>query len=456
MLYFAQDVGEPGDGDAGFGDSTRTTIFDYWGVPTHQRWMNDGRFDGGRLTDAEKDLRDFYTRLMSFSARSQALLGDYRELHTFNREQENDAYNDRVFSFARWKNDERLLVVASFDDQSAQDLEIRVPADLIREWGLADGRYMLDEQLYRRNHAQLIVDDGEGMFRLTLEALGSAVLRVGAPNIHRHADFPSDYVDSRHIDVWLPAGYEMSGQSYRVIYAHDGQNLYNPSFVWNNTDWGVDEVLQGMIDDGSVEDTIVVGIWNTPKRRLEYLPQEAWDLAPEHMQVYIEGQEGGVPESREYLAFIVEELKPFIDENYRTKTGRDDTFLIGSSMGGLISMYGLINYPEVFGGAACLSTHWPLHVDTDDIEATETFIEFLKDAMPEPGNNRIYFDYGTEELDGRYEPHQALIDRMMADLGYEQGEDWLTRKFEGAGHSEMYWRERLHVPLGFLLNGEYR
>jgi predicted alpha/beta superfamily hydrolase len=194
-----------------------------------------------------------------------------------------------------------------------------------------------------------------------------------------------------------------------------------------------------------------VGIWNTPKRRLEYLPQEAWDLAPEHMQVYIEGQEGGKPESREYLQFIVEELKPFIDEEYATKPGRDDTFLMGSSMGGLISMYGLINYPEVFSAAACLSTHWPLHVDLNDIEATEAFIGYLKRAMPEPGTNRLYFDFGTEELDGNYEPHQSLIDNMLAERGYTEGEDWITKKFEGAGHSEKYWRERLHVPLTFLL-----
>ncbi|MDH3615487.1 MAG: alpha/beta hydrolase-fold protein [Gammaproteobacteria bacterium] len=259
------------------------------------------------------------------------------------------------------------------------------------------------------------------------------------------------YVDARHIDVWLPSDYETSSNGYRVIYAHDGQNLYNPSFVWNNTDWGVDEVLQTLIDNGSVEDTIVVGIWNTPKRRLEYLPQEAWDLAPEHMRIYVQGQEGGAPESREYLRFIVEELKPFIDENYRTKPGREDTFLMGSSMGGLISLYGLIKYPQVFSAAACLSTHWPLHVDLDDAQATESFIGYLKTAMPPAGDHRVYFDFGTEELDGRYEPHQQRIDDMMAELGYTHGKDWVTRRFEGAGHSESYWHERLHIPLAFLL-----
>jgi len=185
MLYFAQDVGEPGDGDAGFGDPTRTTIFDYWGVPSHQRWMNDGAFDGGRLTSEEQDLRDFYRRLMSFSSTSAALTGEYAEIHGFNRAEDNDAYNDKVFSFVRWKDDERLIVVSNFDAASGHDLEVRVPESVISAWQLSDGRYMLDEQLYRRNHAQLDVEGGNGMFRITIEPLGSAVLKVGAPNASR-------------------------------------------------------------------------------------------------------------------------------------------------------------------------------------------------------------------------------------------------------------------------------
>jgi len=188
MLYFAQDVGEPGDGDAGFGDPTRTTIFDYWGVPSHQRWMNDGSFDGGDLRSEEKALRDFYVRLMQFSASNRALNGDYAEIHSYNRQRDNAAYNEKVFSFTRWQDDERLIVVSNFDDAAGHDLEIHLPPELIAEWDVADGRYMLDEQLYRRNHAQLIVDGGAGMFRISLEPLGSVVLKVGAPNISELPD----------------------------------------------------------------------------------------------------------------------------------------------------------------------------------------------------------------------------------------------------------------------------
>jgi predicted alpha/beta superfamily hydrolase len=268
----------------------------------------------------------------------------------------------------------------------------------------------------------------------------------------RYNDFESQFVDPRNVDVWLPGGYDGSDDRYSVLYMHDGQNLFIPfQSVFSGVDWGVDESLQRLIDEGRVRKTIVVGIWSTPKRRLEYLPREAWDAAPEHMQVYIEDNEGGVPESSEYLRFMVEELKPFIDRNYRTRPARDDTFIMGSSMGGLISLYGTIRYPEVFSAAACVSTHWPLHVDLNDMEATRRFIAFLESAMPPPDKARFYFDFGTEELDGRYEPHQQLIDDMMRRLGYTEDENWVTRKFEGAGHSEVAWNRRAQIPLEFLL-----
>jgi len=451
MLYFAQDVGEAGHGDAGFGDPTRSSIFDYWGVPSHQRWMNGGRFDGGALTSDEKALRDFYVRLMSLSATNSALGDKYAEIHSHNR-QLDTGYSDRLFSFVRWHDDEQLIIVSNFDAEASVEAYLTLPAEIVAKWRLESGRYTLNEQLFADRDSQLIVDDGVGTFSVSLAPLESAVLRVGRKNIDRYEDFASAFVDPRNVDVWLPEDYENSDERYSVVYAHDGENLFIPfQSKYNGMDWGIDETLQRLIDEGKARNTIVIGIWSTPKRRLEYLPQEAWDLAPEHMQIYIQDNEGGVPESREYLQFIVEELKPFIDNNYRTRPDRDNTFLLGSSMGGLISLYGMIRHADTFSAAACLSTHWPLHVDLNDMRATESFISFLATALPPPESSRFYFDFGTEELDGRYEPHQDLIDDMMRSNGYDEGESWQTLKFEGAGHSEIYWRKRLHMPLEFML-----
>jgi len=179
LIYFAQDVGEPGNGNAGFGDPTRTTIFDYWGVPSHQRWMNDGAFDGGALTADEKELRDFYVRLMQFSAGNPVLNGDYAEIHSANRAI-NSAYNERLFSFVRWTDSDQLVVISNFDATQYQELDIVIPEDILSQWGLRDGRYALDEQLYGHNSSTLIVDAGRAKFSLRLKPLESVVYRIGA------------------------------------------------------------------------------------------------------------------------------------------------------------------------------------------------------------------------------------------------------------------------------------
>ncbi len=178
MIYFAQDVGEPGDGDAGFGDPTRTTIFDYWGVPSHQRWMNGGRFDGGALSHDERNLRDFYARLMSFSAASPALRGDYAEIHTANRAA-SDEYDGRLFSFVRWDGGARLIVVANFDSRKSYELDMTLPPHIVARWQLDPRRYVLHEQLYGIKNDQLVIDDGAGTFGVRLGPLESLVYRLG-------------------------------------------------------------------------------------------------------------------------------------------------------------------------------------------------------------------------------------------------------------------------------------
>ena len=449
MLYFGQDVGEPGEGDAGFGDPTRTTIFDYWGVPAHQRWMNGGKFDGGGLRDDERALRDFYTRLMRFTATNPAMLGAYAEIHTANRET-TEGYDDKLLSFVRWRDDERLIVVSNFSADAERAFDLVVPASIIAGWMLADGRYRLDEVLSGGQDARLIVDGGQGIVRMTLGPLESAILRIGEQDIVRHPNVSSAFVDPRHVDVWLPAGYHGSDAAYDVLYAHDGQNLFNPSMSYTGVDWGIDETLQSLDEDGIARPTIVVGIWNTPLRFNEYLPHDAWLSMDEATRTAVAGAVGGEPVSREYLRFIVEELKPFIDAHYRTNPERAHTYLMGSSMGGLISQYGLVRHPDVFSAALCLSTHWPFALEVNDLANTSRYVEFLRGTLPPPGEHRFYYDFGTEELDSFYEPHQLEIDALMIELGYTHDSDWLTRKFEGASHNESYWQQRLHIPLTFL------
>lgn len=184
MIYFAQDVGEPGDGDAGFGDPTRTTIFDYWGVPSHQRWMNGGRFDGGALSDEERDLREFYRRVLNLSAANAAMQGEYAEIHSANRAV-NDNYSGSLFSFVRWRGDERLIVVSNFDNEQSYELYMTLPPEVVSQWKLEPGRYLLDEQLYGGNRNYLDVSEGAGTFGVRLGPLESLVYRVGHSAVPR-------------------------------------------------------------------------------------------------------------------------------------------------------------------------------------------------------------------------------------------------------------------------------
>ncbi|MBS2099438.1 alpha-amylase family glycosyl hydrolase [Carboxylicivirga linearis] len=175
MIYFGQEVGEPGAEDAGFGDPSRTSIFDYIGVPHHQRWMNDGAFDGGRLSPAEKDLRDFYKRLLNFTTNSKALMGEYKEIHSYNRNRSN-GYDSKVFSFARWSEDEHLIVVSNFDVQT-KSFDLQIPSELIGEWDLPDSFYIMTDQLYG-SESELEVTESKGIINVELDPLESLVLRI--------------------------------------------------------------------------------------------------------------------------------------------------------------------------------------------------------------------------------------------------------------------------------------
>lgn len=179
LVYFGQDVGEPGDTDAGFGSETRTTIFDYYGVPHHQRWMNNGKFDGGQSTVGEKALRDFYERLMNLSLNHPAMNGDYVEIHNHNRglAQKADGYGESNYAFTRTNGEHKLVVVTNFSATNSQRFTLSVPKALIAQWQLSDGEYPLAELLYGTS-GKLVVKAGKGSIAVELGPLASVVYQV--------------------------------------------------------------------------------------------------------------------------------------------------------------------------------------------------------------------------------------------------------------------------------------
>lgn len=177
MVYFGQETGEPAQGNPGFGSETRTTIFDYWGVPAHQRWMNNGKFDGGQLSSDEKALRDFYLRLLKFISSSPAIMGDYKEIHAYNR-MNTPGYYDKAFAFARWCDEEHLVVVVNFKDNITDSYELQLPAELINKWKLPDGSYKLTDRLYQQKSFDLKVEQGSGKVKMEVLPLESLILAL--------------------------------------------------------------------------------------------------------------------------------------------------------------------------------------------------------------------------------------------------------------------------------------
>lgn len=259
----------------------------------------------------------------------------------------------------------------------------------------------------------------------------------------RYANFASQHMATRPVDIWLPPGYQTGTARYPVLYMHDGQNLFERLSGFGGEHWGIREAITHLIREGRIRAPIVVGVWNNPElRRAEYMPEKAYAEA-RVAQVFQQWAGPEVPRSNAYLKFLVEDVKSFIDATYRTLPTTTDTYIMGSSMGGLISLYALEEYPHVFGGAACLSTHWPA--------GENGLVDYLGAHLPPAGAHKLYFDFGTTTLDWNYEPFQRRMDDFLRAAGYRFGTDWLTRKFEGAEHNEAAWRARVHIPLEFLL-----
>ena len=259
-----------------------------------------------------------------------------------------------------------------------------------------------------------------------------------------------DGLPPRDVWVWTPPAYHTQPQShFPVIYMHDGQNLFFPEKSYTGVTWGVAETITKLAGWGFIQPAIVVGIENTDNRLGDYLPTSPFE-SPQGKAVLASLTQAQKEELDKfdfvadlYLKLLVEVIKPTVDREFRTLSGLRHTFVMGSSMGGLISLYALVEYPDIFGGAGCFSTHWPA-VD-------RVILPYLHESLPRAGRHRLYFDHGSVGLDAAYAPCQAAVDAIGLEKGYLPGVDWLTRFAPGADHHERAWRARMHIALRFLL-----
>jgi len=176
MLYFGQVVGEDGSEDMGFGDPSRTSIFDYAGVPAHQRWMNQGKFDGAHLSKQEKALREYYAKLMNIVASHPVVKGEYHDLHKFNRSKQ-AGYHDKMFAFARHSDGRSLFVLSHFDAENNATLEFNLPQALVDKWQMGYGKYQLQELLTGDTY-ELLVNDKGARIGVSLRPLESLILEL--------------------------------------------------------------------------------------------------------------------------------------------------------------------------------------------------------------------------------------------------------------------------------------
>ncbi len=266
--------------------------------------------------------------------------------------------------------------------------------------------------------------------------------------------------------VWLPPGYRTdSAARFPVLYMHDAENLFDRRHSNFDKEWRIDETITRMAARGDLRQWIVVGIESPRERFATLFPQKVWAHLPEpHRSEVIAGDFGGTTRPRvlmadAYLAFLVKELKPAIDARYRTLAGARDTAVMGASMGGLISLYAMAEYPEVFGQAAGLSTHLPMGgVDAPDLPArpagvAAAFAAYLATTRLDPAANRLYLDHGTATLDAFYPPFFTAFDAMMAQRGWALPQ-YESRAFFGTAHEENAWAQRLDIPLAFLDQGD--
>lgn len=221
-------------------------------------------------------------------------------------------------------------------------------------------------------------------------------------------------LEPRDIIIWLPPSYDsLQSKTYPVLYMHDGQNVFDPLTSSFQVDWQLDETADSLIMAGDIEEIIIVGIYNTFNRYAEYSPNDTGYL---------------------YMKFIVEELKPMIDKNYRTKPGRDYTATGGASMGGLISFMLAWEHCETFSMAACLSPAF-LYCNFDYVR---TVSGFEGDKKP----IKLYIDNGGVALENVLQPGIDMMLEALSEKGFIQGADLIWFKDENAVHSENAWAER--------------
>ncbi|MCE2842986.1 MAG: alpha/beta hydrolase [Novosphingobium sp.] len=260
----------------------------------------------------------------------------------------------------------------------------------------------------------------------------------------------------QRLTIWLPPGYDKGAKRYPVLYMHDGHNLFDPAKSNSNKVWAADKAMLAAVKSGKVEPHIIIGVWAPGRDRYrQYLPQTIYQSASGAPRAAMEAMIEGPVVSDAYLAWLAGPLKQWVDASFRTRPRRDDTAIMGSSMGGLMSCYAFLERAETYGRAGCVSSHWPAADPTKVGPANPELIAlwdgWFAARLGQPNGRRVWMDHGTATLDAFYAPYQQKIDARFAASGWQRGRDWESKVYEGAEHEENAWARRLPEVIGWLL-----
>jgi enterochelin esterase-like enzyme len=251
----------------------------------------------------------------------------------------------------------------------------------------------------------------------------------------------------RRVDVWRPAG---ANGPLPLLIMHDGQNLFDPALAYGGKTWGVAETISQLVAAGRLPPVMVAGVWNTPQRWQDYVPAGIIDRLPADVHGKVMASMPGGSLSPAYAHALADVLVPRLRAEFAVAPGR--VAVMGSSMGGLASLNLLVERPDVFGLAGCLSTHWPtIGLDPVAQPAVQAAIAgWLGERLGPPRTRKLWFDHGDRTLDQHYAPYQAAVDAQLPGLGWQPGRDFVSRSYPGAAHEEASWAARLADPLTFL------
>jgi len=241
------------------------------------------------------------------------------------------------------------------------------------------------------------------------------------------------------VRIWLPAGYENSGRSYRTLYMLDGQFVFASDSDGEN--FATDHRIERLAAESIIQPALIVAIDNLEGDRfLQYMPQAIYDRAEGDLRAAIDreiARTGGRPlVSAQFIGFLTTRLKPFVDAHYRTLPGRLDSAIFGASMAGVMAGAIFVEGQQAFGRAACMSPNWPIYDKRmiDHPQLLSLWPDYFA-QLGSPAGRRLWLDHGTEMMDAGMAPHQLQIARRLTNLGWRRGCDLETRVYQGAGHA---------------------